>query len=277
MRVNDKQHSYWKALSLILASLVLLTMAGCFDSSPSLSDDDLLGIDKEFADYLVARRITPRNDAHREQLLQEYRERAAIAAQIETLDAANTALINAELNDIRRELMIRRYMEKYLQQALSDSKLKEYYQNNAELYEERRVRVSHILFRTHEAMTESEKAEKLKLAQQVRAKIASSEDFASLARETSEDTASAQKGGEMGWLNTKTIDSRFAEAIAALSVGEISNPVATNFGYQIIMLLEEPSVVTKPIDLVQQNVKNDLREQLRQAELSRLLKESGLE
>jgi peptidyl-prolyl cis-trans isomerase SurA len=65
-------------------------------------------------------------------------------------------------------------------------------------------------------------------------------DFATLARRYSEDRGSASRGGELPWFGTGRMVAPFEEASFALvSVGDISVPVQTSFGWHIIQLLEK--------------------------------------
>lgn len=64
------------------------------------------------------------------------------------------------------------------------------------------------------------------------------EDFATLAREYSQDPATAQQGGDMGFFGPGDMVPPFEEAARALEPGEISDPVETSFGYHLIRLEE---------------------------------------
>jgi len=64
------------------------------------------------------------------------------------------------------------------------------------------------------------------------------DQFAQLAREQSEDTSSASKGGELGWVIPYQFEEERLDAIFNLTeVGEISEPIETNSGFYIFKLL----------------------------------------
>jgi peptidyl-prolyl cis-trans isomerase D len=71
----------------------------------------------------------------------------------------------------------------------------------------------------------------------VKQRLNNGEDFAALAAELSTDTATKDKGGDLGWFGKGVMDPAFEEAAYGLQVGEISNPVQSQFGYHIIQLL----------------------------------------
>ena len=62
-------------------------------------------------------------------------------------------------------------------------------------------------------------------------------DFAEVARKYSKDTGSGQNGGELGWAPASNYVAEFADAVSTLKIGEISEPVKTQFGYHIIQVI----------------------------------------
>jgi peptidyl-prolyl cis-trans isomerase D len=75
------------------------------------------------------------------------------------------------------------------------------------------------------------------VAQVVIERLNAGEDFATLAAEFSTDTTSASNGGDLGWFGRGAMVSEFENAAFELEVGEISEPVQTNFGFHVIQVL----------------------------------------
>lgn len=67
-------------------------------------------------------------------------------------------------------------------------------------------------------------------------------DFAKLAREFSTDTGSGSQGGELGWQNREYFVAEFSDVAFSLPIGEISEPVKSQFGYHIIQVLGRQEV-----------------------------------
>jgi peptidyl-prolyl cis-trans isomerase SurA len=74
-------------------------------------------------------------------------------------------------------------------------------------------------------------------------RILGGEDFAIVARDYSEDSSSAQSGGDLRLLNLQqldAIDPRFRQAVQSLKVGEtFSSPIPTKYGYHLVKLIEK--------------------------------------
>ncbi len=60
------------------------------------------------------------------------------------------------------------------------------------------------------------------------------EKFAKLAKELSIDSGSAKKDGNLGYFTKGMMVKQFEEVAFKLQIGEISEPVKTEFGYHII-------------------------------------------
>ena len=102
------------------------------------------------------------------------------------------------------------------------------------------VKVAHILFRVKDSKDETSFSEQLELANSVRERILSGEDFGELAQEFSEDAGNAGNGGVLPFFTHGTMVPEFEDAAFDLNeVGEVSKPVKTAFGYHLIKLLEK--------------------------------------
>jgi peptidyl-prolyl cis-trans isomerase SurA len=95
--------------------------------------------------------------------------------------------------------------------------------------------VRHILLRVTDAMPEQEV--KRRLADLRERVIKGGQDFGQLARLYSVDPSST-RGGDLGWLYPGDTVPEFEQAMSALQVKELSEPVKTPFGWHLIQVLE---------------------------------------
>jgi parvulin-like peptidyl-prolyl isomerase len=107
------------------------------------------------------------------------------------------------------------------------------------------IHASHILVKT--------RAEAKRIASE-----ATPTNFAQLAKKYSTDTASGANGGDLGAMAASSLDSDFVNAALALSPGQISGPVHTQFGWHVIML---QSVDVQPFDQVKDQLSSSLQSQ----------------
>lgn len=92
----------------------------------------------------------------------------------------------------------------------------------------------HILIKVNELVSEDEARRKL---QAVRERLEHGGDFAELARLYSQD-GTASKGGDLGWVYPGDTVPEFERAMDQLKVGDISQPIQTQFGFHLIQVLE---------------------------------------
>jgi len=93
----------------------------------------------------------------------------------------------------------------------------------------------HILLKTSPQLSDDEARQRLT---QLRQRIQSGEDFAVVARANSEDTPSAEHGGDLGWVTPGMLVPQFEQAMNELQPGEISAPFKTPFGWHIVQVQE---------------------------------------
>lgn len=157
--------------------------------------------------------------------------------------------IDRQVADLRKRLVVQKVMRKYqTPPEITDQQAKDYYEKNRQLYSGLQVRASHILVK--------DEATAKALSTELRAHP---EKFAELAKERSTDTASAQKGGDLGMFGQGRMVPEFEAAAFALKPNEISDPVKTQYGYHVIMITERKEGEQKPFDQVKEQIKAMLR------------------
>jgi len=100
-------------------------------------------------------------------------------------------------------------------------------------------RVSHILIEVAVDAGDAEKETARQIAEDLSKRAKAGEDFATLAKENSQDSGSAVAGGDLGWVESGVMVQAFENAMYELSMeAPISEPVQTNFGWHVIELRE---------------------------------------
>lgn len=102
-----------------------------------------------------------------------------------------------------------------------------------------RVRVSRILVKFSPNAAPAEKKRALKTAQDIKKRLDGGASFAEVAKEESEDPDSAPRGGDLGYVLRGVAPPAFEKAAFSLPVGDISEPIETEMGYNIIRVQEK--------------------------------------
>jgi len=108
-------------------------------------------------------------------------------------------------------------------------------QRGGERYVVRQTRVRHILLKPDALHSDEDTSIRL---QQLEQRIRGGEDFAALAKANSQDTLSAAKGGDLGWVNPGDLVPVFEETMDKLQPGELSQAFKSQFGWHILEVME---------------------------------------
>lgn len=116
------------------------------------------------------------------------------------------------------------------------------------------TKAKHILIKTSAVVTNEIARQKL---QQIRDRLVEGkESFSDLAKRFSNDS-SAPQGGDLGWLNPGETVPPFENAMKSLKVGEISEPIQTQFGWHLIVVEDR-----RTEDMAEQFQRNQVRQRL---------------
>ena len=143
--------------------------------------------------------------------------------------------------------------------AISDQELRdEYHRYTDQLKETRRDKqqVSTILIETGDKRDPAAAKER---AAEVEAKLAAGESFAELAKTYSDDPITADKGGDMGMVETGFFGDAFDDAVESLEIGQVSEPVDTEFGLQILTVTAREKATLPAFDEVKDQLLIDLQ------------------
>lgn len=146
---------------------------------------------------------------------------------------------------IKLDLTVMKYEKEFKSTiAVNQEEIVKQYEDNKDRYRIEKVKASHILFMTinpdtFQPLSDEKKNEQKVLAEEILIRVKNGEDFAKLAKEYSQDPASAVNGGDLGEFGRGVMLKEFEDAAFSLEVGEISQLVETEFGYHIIKVGEK--------------------------------------
>ena len=192
-----------------------------------------------------------------DQIKESYSDEATFNSVIQQYFGVST---EDELEDLLRlEYKRNEAVVDHIEDDLTKEEIEKYYDENII----GDIKASHILITpdtTEDASSEEqqEAEEKaLRKANRIVEKLDNGEDFAELAKQYSDDEATKDNGGDLGYFNTDDMDENFMDAVKELKKNEYTgNPVKTEYGYHIILKTDQKD---KPkLKKVRSQVKEDL-------------------
>lgn len=117
--------------------------------------------------------------------------------------------------------------------TVTSSDMRDFYERNLDLFEfEERAQLDYVRFVVKASSQDEDrvKAEAL----EIKELLDEGEDFAEVAEEYSQDEGSASKGGDLGWFGKGDMVEPFEKTAFSLDIGQISEPVKTQFGWHLI-------------------------------------------
>ena len=129
--------------------------------------------------------------------------------------------------------------------AIDEAEIKLMYEEYvASILQKEQRKASHILLKT-----DKDEAAARKKITDIRNQLTKGASFSDLAREYSQDVASAKQGGDLGWVESGQMVKPFEDALYTMKVGEVSEIVESQFGLHIIKLEE---IQSEPVQSLQE-------------------------
>ena len=120
---------------------------------------------------------------------------------------------------------------------VNDEEISRYYQEHKKDFEaDQGADLNYVLFEKKPSQADEEETKNRLL--EIRDDILAGEDFGEMAQDYSEDKATAEKGGDLGWFKKGMMVPAFEEAAFSLKPGEISEPIKTQFGWHLIKVTD---------------------------------------
>jgi peptidyl-prolyl cis-trans isomerase C len=234
----------WSALLLVAASIALAPLPAAADDVvvARVNGVDIKQSDLDFAATEVGSRLANYTPADRRRVLLQYvieNELMAEAGQKDSLDKAASFPDRVKYHE--RRALRDAFFDAGIANAVTEEAAKKIYDEKiGQVKPEQEIHARHIL-----VGTEAE-------AKEVAERLKKGEDFATVAKEKSKD-ANAE-GGDLGFFARGTMLKPFEDAAFALEVGQISEPVQTQFGWHIIKVEEKRDQPLPTFDQVKEAI-----------------------
>ncbi|MFZ9184269.1 MAG: SurA N-terminal domain-containing protein [Hylemonella sp.] len=154
--------------------------------------------------------------------------------------------------------------------AINEQDLKTYYEQNiSRLSGNEQRRASHILIAAGKDLAAPERDKAKAKAEELLAQLRKSPDsFAELARKHSQDPGSASRGGDLDFFARGAMVKPFEDAAFAMTKGQISQVVESDFGYHIIRVTEIKEPKRKSFEELRPSLEAELKSQQAQSKFA---------
>ncbi len=190
----------------------------------------------------LRQQLGPDSPETRRRLAEQLGEVMSYAAEARKLHVEDKPSVKVQLF-LQQESTLASLLYQHLAEISkpTEAQMKAWY--DAHLNEFENAAARHILVRfqgsrvpLREGQKDLTPEEALARAESLRQRILKGEDFAAVAKAESDDTASGQNGGDLGSFGRGRMIPEFENAVFSMPVGEISQPVRTQFGYHLIQV-----------------------------------------
>ncbi|WP_162230766.1 peptidylprolyl isomerase [Marinagarivorans algicola] len=262
-----------RKVAVVALLAMSMGMAGCNNSKgPVIATVGEQSIyEADFEAFLKHKRIALQNEQAVAKALDTYLKQEAQALAVQNAQLLDDALINAEVHEFKKQLLINRYYEQYLAEQASEQAMLNYYNTHKADFASQQAKVAHILMRVRAGAGDNEKAAALTRAREAYTMLGRGQSFAVVAAQYSDDERTKKLGGDLGWITQGAVSPAFTEAAFKTPQGSYSQPVLSPLGYHIVTVLETPKTIQKPFEAVAGNIRYTLRQAAKQAEQQRLI------
>lgn len=161
---------------------------------------------------------------------------------------------------IEENLLVTQYIDQTkAEYKIEESEIQKYYEKNKDKFS--KVKASHILVETEDE------------AKKVIERLNSGESFEELAKELSKDPGSAAQGGDLGFFPKGRMVPEFENFCFGANVGDVSEPVKSDYGYHIIKVTDKMD----DVESAKSEIEAELREEKFKDELDQAKKKAKVE
>ena len=215
------------------------------------------------------------------QVVRTYLARQAVRKEAQLKKFDQQPAVKAQLDRVRDEAVTELYLQSVSRPPdgyPSDAEVQAAYDANRKSFEvPKQYQLAQIFVAAPRGDRDAEERGKKKL-EEVQRRLKQKADFASVARELSEEKDAAQRGGEIGWLADEQMVPGIRTTAVGLAKGAVSEPVRLDDGWHVLKVLDTRPPSVRPLAEVKEALAAQLRADRaranRQAYLAKLLEQN---
>jgi peptidyl-prolyl cis-trans isomerase C len=216
-------------------------------------------------------------DAKKDYLVQFMADMIMVSQAAEAKKIGDSADFKRKLEFARKKLLMADLLDSVGKAALTEAEEHKVYDDAVkQIGQEQEVHARHILIRAAAGDEKASAAAKTKI-EAIIARLHKGEDFATVAKETTEDPSGKTTGGDLGYFTKDQMVPEFSAVAFKLKKGEISGPVKTQFGWHVIKVEDSRSKPPPKFDEVKAQIENYLMRKTQAELVTKLRAEAKIE
>ncbi len=205
-------------------------------------------------DFMLRQQVArgaPDNEQTRSVVREDLINRELVAQEAARTGAAKRQDVQLQLAMARQEVLVGAYINEHMKKnAVTDADVQQEYDRARSQAGATEYHARHILLESEEE------------AKRVLAELKKGGKFDELARKSSKDEGTRERGGDLDWNVPAAFDRAFADAMVKLDKGQItSEPVQSRFGFHVIQLEDQRAVNFPPLAQVRPQIQQRLTRQ----------------
>ena len=189
---------------------------------------------------------------------EELINREVVAQEAQKAGLAKSSEVQTQMDIARQEILVGAYLRDWARKhPVSDAEIQQEYEKARAQTGDKEYRARHILVETEDQ------------AKQIITDLNKGAKFDELAKKSSKDAGSKDRGGDLDWNVPSAFDKQFSDAMIKLDKGKFTpTPVQTRFGYHVIQLEDVRPVKFPGIE----EVKGRIQQQIQQHKVDELVR-----
>jgi peptidyl-prolyl cis-trans isomerase C len=217
-------------------------------------------------------------EAKRDWLINYVADMLVLARHAEANKVPDSAEFKRRLAYIRDKTLMESVLRDTGKAALTNEAMRAVYDEAVkQMADEQEVRARHILFRVADANDQNASKEAEAKAKATLARINKGEDFATLAKDLTDDPPGKQDGGDLGYFTKDQMVPEFSEVAFKLDKGQVSDPIKTAFGWHIIKIEDKRKRQAPEFDHVKDQIETFVTRKAQIDLLNKLRTEAKIE
>lgn len=231
---------------LAIGAIATLFSASAFSQNAVIVNGK--SIPKAQLDKLVQKSGQPDNPQVRDQAREMLVTKELILQEADKRGVSQKESVREQLEQSRVGILVAAVFEDFVEkEGVTEAELKAAYDSVKNQYTGKEYHVEHIL------------VEKESDAKAIIAQLKAGGNFEDIAKAKSKDPGSAPNGGDLGWVNEKSLVPEFSKSMVQLKNGQITDkPVKSQFGWHIIKMIDVRDMKTPSFD----DLKADLKQMI---------------